>query len=89
MEEQFLTRKLADAIGAPAWLVSRVGQGDGLLISADRNPNVRGALVTGLIKTLPDAGAATPSNLETRRPRRVKLTAAVAPPLRRKSVSVA
>jgi NADH-quinone oxidoreductase subunit G len=33
-----------------------VGQGDGLLVSADRNPNVRGALVTGLIKTLPDAG---------------------------------
>ena len=30
-----------------------MGQGDGLLISADRNPNVRGALVTGLIKTLP------------------------------------
>ncbi len=55
VEEQFLTRKLADAIAAPAWLVSRVGQGDGLLISADRNPNVRGALVTGLIKTVPEA----------------------------------
>jgi len=59
VEEQFLTRKLADAIAAQAWLVSRVGQGDGLLISADRNPNVRGALVTGLIKTLPAAGDAT------------------------------
>ena len=33
----------------PAHLVSRVGQGDKILISADRNPNVRGALVTGLI----------------------------------------
>ena len=53
VEEQFLTRKLAEALKAPAWLVSRVGQGDGLLISADRNPNVRGALLTGLIKTLP------------------------------------
>jgi NADH-quinone oxidoreductase subunit G len=53
VEEQFLTRKLADALKAPAWLVGRVGEGDGLLISADRNPNVRGALVTGLIKTLP------------------------------------
>jgi NADH-quinone oxidoreductase subunit G len=30
-----------------------VGQGDKLLISADRNPNVRGALVTGLVRTLP------------------------------------
>ncbi|HTX67204.1 MAG TPA: molybdopterin-dependent oxidoreductase, partial [Opitutaceae bacterium] len=28
---------------------------DGLLISADRNPNVRGALVTGLIQALPAA----------------------------------
>jgi NADH-quinone oxidoreductase subunit G len=35
--------------------VSRTAQGDKLLISADRNPNVRGALVTGLISTLPSA----------------------------------
>jgi NADH-quinone oxidoreductase subunit G len=55
VEEQFLTRKLADAVGAPVWLVSRVGEGDGLLISGDRNPNVRGALVTGLIRQLPTA----------------------------------
>ncbi len=55
VEEQFLTRKLADALGTSTQLVSRVGQGDGLLISADRNPNVRGALVTGLIKDLPTA----------------------------------
>jgi NADH-quinone oxidoreductase subunit G len=55
VEEQFLTRKLADTLKAPAWLVGRVGQGDGLLISADRNPNVRGALITGLINTLPRA----------------------------------
>jgi len=53
VEEQFLTRKLADALQAPVSLVSRVGQGDRLLISADRNPNVRGALVTGLITALP------------------------------------
>jgi NADH-quinone oxidoreductase subunit G len=53
VEEQFLTKKLADALKAPVSLVSRVGQGDGLLISSDRNPNVRGALVTGLINGLP------------------------------------
>lgn len=53
VEEQFLTKKLADALKASVSLVSRVGQGDKLLVSADRNPNVRGALVTGLIKTLP------------------------------------
>ncbi len=53
VEEQFLLKKLADTLQASTALVSRVGQGDGILISADRNPNVRGALVTGLISTLP------------------------------------
>jgi NADH-quinone oxidoreductase subunit G len=55
VEEQFLTKKLAAAFNASVTLVSRVGQGDKLLISADRNPNVRGALVTGLISSLPSA----------------------------------
>jgi NADH-quinone oxidoreductase subunit G len=53
VEEQFLTKKLADALKAPVALVSRVGQGDKILVSADRNPNVRGALITGLIASLP------------------------------------
>jgi len=53
VEEQYLTRKLAEALKAGVSLVARTGQGDGLLISADRNPNVRGALVTGLISALP------------------------------------
>jgi NADH-quinone oxidoreductase subunit G len=55
VEEQYLTGRLAKALGAGAWLVSRAGQGDGLLISADGNPNVRGALVTGLVSALPSA----------------------------------
>jgi NADH-quinone oxidoreductase subunit G len=55
VEEQFLTKKLADALKATTALVARVGEGDKLLISADRNPNVRGALVTGLINKLPSA----------------------------------
>jgi NADH-quinone oxidoreductase subunit G len=55
VEEQYLTRRLAHALQASAQLVSRTAQGDGLLVSADRNPNVRGALVTGLIKELPTA----------------------------------
>jgi NADH-quinone oxidoreductase subunit G len=54
VEEQFLTKKLAAALNAPVSLVSRVGEGDKLLVSADRNPNVRGALVTGLIDALPE-----------------------------------
>ena len=53
VEEQFLARKIAEANKAPAVLVSRVGSGDKILVSADRNPNVRGALVTGLISALP------------------------------------
>src|ERR1019366_8289509 len=53
VEEQFLTKKLADALKVSPHLVSRVGQGDKLLVSADRNPNIRGALVTSLIKALP------------------------------------
>ena len=53
VEEQFLTRQLAAALGTTAHLVARVGQGDGLLVSADRNPNSRGALVTGLVAHLP------------------------------------
>jgi NADH-quinone oxidoreductase subunit G len=66
VEEQFLTKKLADALKATTSLVARAGQGDKLLISSDRNPNVRGALVTGLINKLPetklaDLGAAIDS----------------------------
>jgi NADH-quinone oxidoreductase subunit G len=55
VEEQYATKKIADALKAPAYLVSRVGEGDKILLSADRNPNVRGALVTGLINKLPEA----------------------------------
>ncbi len=53
VEEQFLTAKLAKKIGAASYVVGRHGEGDGILISADRNPNTRGALVTGLISELP------------------------------------
>jgi NADH-quinone oxidoreductase subunit G len=53
VEEQFLAKKLAAAVGATTHLVSHVGEGDKILISADRTPNVRGALVTGLVATLP------------------------------------
>jgi NADH-quinone oxidoreductase subunit G len=56
VEEQFLLGKVAAAAGASAALVARVGAGDGILVSADRNPNVRGALLTGLIPSLPGAG---------------------------------
>ncbi len=58
VEEQWVTKQLATALKASTHLVSRVGEGDKLLLSADRNPNTRGALVTGLISTLPQSGNA-------------------------------
>ncbi|MDO8542016.1 MAG: 2Fe-2S iron-sulfur cluster-binding protein [Opitutaceae bacterium] len=58
VEEQFLTRKLAEVVKASIHFVSRVAAGDGILISSDRNPNTRGALVTGLISRFEHAGSA-------------------------------
>jgi len=60
IEEQYLTKQLAIALGhVPADIVGRVGESDGFLISADRNPNTRGALVTGLLKAYPPPTALT------------------------------
>ncbi|MGA8660355.1 MAG: molybdopterin-dependent oxidoreductase [Chthoniobacterales bacterium] len=43
-EELWLTRKLIDALGSSAHdVVPRAGEADGILLSADRNPNLRGA----------------------------------------------
>ncbi|MCC5841903.1 MAG: (2Fe-2S)-binding protein [Opitutales bacterium] len=55
LEEQFLLTRIRARIPGPtpSYLVARTGQGDGKLLSADRNPNVRGALLTGLIEDLP------------------------------------
>jgi NADH-quinone oxidoreductase subunit G len=65
VEEQFLTKQLAAALKASTHLVARVGQGDGLLVSADRNPNARGALVTGLISHLPKPPTAVAGRVAT------------------------
>ena len=56
LEEQFLARRLAAVTNASTSLVSRTSEGDGILLTADRNPNVRGALIVGLISDLPKAG---------------------------------
>lgn len=55
VEEQYVLRRIRAAVGeeAPSFLVGRTGQGDGKLLSADRNPNTRGALLTGLVDSLP------------------------------------
>ncbi len=54
VEEQHLVKKLALALGnAPIHIPAHLGQGDGLLVSADRAPNTRGALLTGLTDSPP------------------------------------
>ncbi len=55
VEEQFYYKTIADRTGAAVSLVSHYGDGDGLLLSEDRTPNLRGALVHGLIEKLPAA----------------------------------
>lgn len=55
LEEQFFYKTIAERSGAEVSLVSHYDEGDGLLLSEDRTPNLRGALVTGLISELPTA----------------------------------
>jgi NADH-quinone oxidoreductase subunit G len=53
VEEQYLLRKLADQTNAKTHLAGHFGDDDGLLLSADRTPNLRGALATGMVKKYP------------------------------------
>ncbi|MGB0743163.1 MAG: 2Fe-2S iron-sulfur cluster-binding protein [Opitutales bacterium] len=55
VEEQFYYKTIAERCGAKVSLVSHYSEGDGLLLSEDRTPNLRGALVTGLIDQLPES----------------------------------
>lgn len=55
LEEQFYYGMIAQRCSAKPMLVSHYGEGDGLLLSEDRSPNLRGALATGLIDALPTA----------------------------------
>jgi NADH-quinone oxidoreductase subunit G len=47
-EELYLVAKLAKALGALTDSVPRTGEGDRLLLNADRNPNSSGARLTGV-----------------------------------------
>jgi NADH-quinone oxidoreductase subunit G len=47
-EELYLLAKLAKMLGALTDSVPRVGEGDRLLLNADRNPNSNGARLTGI-----------------------------------------
>lgn len=55
VEEQWMLRSLANLAPGDVSFVSHQEEGDGRLISNDRTPNLRGGLVTGLIKELPEA----------------------------------
>ncbi|MGJ8641247.1 MAG: molybdopterin-dependent oxidoreductase [Opitutaceae bacterium] len=55
VEEQFYCKAIADRSDAFVSLVSKSGEADGILLSEDRSPNLRGALVNGLIDTVPAA----------------------------------
>jgi NADH-quinone oxidoreductase subunit G len=50
-EELFLLKKLADKLGAITDSVPRFGEGDKLLLNADRNPNTNGARLNGICFT--------------------------------------
>jgi NADH-quinone oxidoreductase subunit G len=55
VEEQWLLAKIVAAIPTGtklSYVVPHYAEGDGLLISTDRNPNTRGALLTGLVDHL-------------------------------------
>jgi NADH-quinone oxidoreductase subunit G len=54
-EELFLLGKLAQKLGAPSDSVPRLGDGDRLLVNADKNPNMNGAWLTG-VAAVPAAG---------------------------------
>src|SRR5579872_5410177 len=47
-EELFLLKKLATRLGATTDSIPRTGEGDKLLLSADRNPNSNGARLIGI-----------------------------------------
>ena len=55
VEEQFALKALANAVGGDVYLAKTLGENDKMLISEDRSPNRRGALVTGLVKDFDSA----------------------------------
>ncbi len=53
LEEQYLLNKLARATKAKKFLRGHFAADDGILVSADRTPNLRGALVSGFATRYP------------------------------------
>mgnify|MGYP000163458674 CR=1 FL=1 len=59
VEEQFFLKQIATATDASVSLIGHSGVGDGILLSEDRSPNLRGALLNGLISELPGTDLST------------------------------
>jgi NADH-quinone oxidoreductase subunit G len=57
-EELYLLRKLAQRIGAATDTLPRIGEGDRLLVSPDKNPNSTGARLLGLAANPPGSNLA-------------------------------
>jgi NADH-quinone oxidoreductase subunit G len=55
-EELWMAKRLIDALGTSEFdVVPRIGEADKLLVSADRNPNTRGAQLIGISGSAPGA----------------------------------
>lgn len=63
VEEQFLFKHLISQNPGQLYWLTHIYQGDDLLISSDRTPNLRGAFLTGLINELPKDNLSELSNL--------------------------
>lgn len=53
LEEQFVVNQLAKSTKAKKFIRGHFDEDDGILLSADRTPNLRGALVSGFTNTYP------------------------------------
>ncbi len=59
LEELFMIRRLADDLKAQTYMVSHLrGSDDGMLVSIDKTPNLRGGFVAGILKEYPKADLA-------------------------------
>ena len=54
IEEQYLIKQLIEHLKGDYEMINHVGEGDGLLLSEDRTPNLRGSLINRLITKVPN-----------------------------------
>ena len=54
VEEQFVLNELKASLNANVFMKQHTADEDGILLTADRTPNLRGALVTGLTDSYPE-----------------------------------